>query len=72
MNHLIRAIRPKSLNRRQARYRQEHESCVLCDTPLTLRFEPVEVSDGNRRMVREIAECPSCRIRARSIEHKVQ
>ncbi len=69
MNSLIRSVRPKSLNRRQTRFQREHETCVLCNTKLILKFENVKNENGGIIAVREIAECPACTVRARSTDH---
>jgi uncharacterized protein with PIN domain len=65
-------VRPKTLNRRQSRFQQEHESCVLCNTALELKFENIKDERTAKRIVREIAECPSCSVRARSTDHDIQ
>lgn len=72
MNSLIRSVRPKFLNRRQSRFQIEHETCVLCSTSLVLRFEKVKDEKSAKQIVREIAECPSCTVRARSTDHDLQ
>ncbi len=69
MNSLIRSVRPKALNRRQARFQREHETCVLCSTALILKFENVTNDKNAIIAIREIAECPACTVRARSCEH---
>lgn len=69
MNHLIRAIRSKSLNRNQTRFQFEHETCVLCSTVLVLKFENTKDEKTAQPIIREIAECPACTIRARVTDH---
>ncbi|CAN5639594.1 hypothetical protein BH10BDE1_BH10BDE1_11220 [soil metagenome] len=72
MNSLIRSVRPKSLNRRQSHFQHEHETCVLCNAVLELRFERIKDEKSAKPMVREIAECPTCSVRARTTDHDVQ
>lgn len=72
MNNLIRTVRPKFLNRRQSRFQKEHETCVLCNSALVLKFEQVHDEKTKSTIVREIAECPACSIRARSTDHSIQ
>lgn len=71
MNSLIRSVRSKALNRTQSRFQLEHETCVLCSTALILKFENIKDEKNERPIVREIAECPACTIRARSTDHVV-
>jgi uncharacterized protein with PIN domain len=76
MNSLIRTVRSKSINAEQTRFQSEQESCVLCDTKLEVRAERVATTtpDGMNKseIVRETAECPKCRVRARSKDHQLQ
>lgn len=65
MDHLIRNIRPKAIDRDQRRFREEQESCVLCGSRLAIRVEKL----SDQMIIREVAECPRCQIRARSTEH---
>lgn len=65
MDNMIRSVRPKTVNRNQRRFREEHESCVLCGTRLQIKAERLT----DKMTVREIAECPQCQVRARSTEH---
>lgn len=69
MNNTIRSIRSKSLNRNQTRFQLEHETCVLCSTVLVLKFENIKDETTQQPIIREIAECPACTIKARSIDH---
>lgn len=71
MNSLIRSVRSKSINANQTRFQTEQETCVLCDSKLELKTERVREGQ-NSEIVREIAECPQCRVRARSKDHRLQ
>lgn len=42
-------------------------NCVLCNTPLELKFENVGISE-----IKEEANCPNCEIRTRAKIHSLQ
>ena len=72
MPSLIRSVKRKNLDPQQRRYANEHEHCVLCDTPLEVRHESQRRITDDLRVVQEIAECPKCGVKCRTIEHSVQ
>lgn len=73
MNNLIRTVRSKSINAEQTRFQSEQESCVLCGTKLEVKAERLVVEPtAGGEIVREVAECPKCRVRARSKDHQLQ
>ncbi len=72
MNNLIRTVRSKSINAEQTRYQSEQETCVLCDTKLEVKAERITTTAPAGEIVREVAECPKCRVRARSKDHQLQ
>jgi hypothetical protein len=71
MNSLIRSVRSKTINANQTRFQTEQETCVLCYSKLELKTERFQEGQ-NSEIVREIAECPHCRVRARSKDHRLQ
>jgi hypothetical protein len=72
MPSLIRSVKRKDLEPQQMRYATEHERCVLCDSKLEVRHEVQRRITDDQRIVQEIAECPKCRIKCRTIEHGMQ
>jgi hypothetical protein len=72
MPSLIRSVKRKNLEPRQTRYASEHEQCVLCDSKLEVRHEIQRRITDDLNVVQEIAECPKCRVRCRTIEHNLQ